>query len=161
MNTEDKLIRSQALYFPLLKMTSSTAVFNRVKTLVWWWAICCSDCVYCLNIPSPLGDPLTFFLSSYQGDTGCPRQKVGLGFFFHRSSQEETGQKDMQAAKLPRNLGATASYKRVNFFAGAWRQLCFAELALAEILLKGIQTPLCLWTSKLLPKYHSKHLQAS
>lgn len=29
-------------------------------------------------------------------------------------------------------------------FANAWRQFCFAEPALAEHLLKGIQKPLCL-----------------
>lgn len=103
------------------------------------------------QLPSPPGDPLVFLLSFHQGDGGHPRKNK---IKFCRSSQDEGGQRDMQA-NFPRKLGGEAGYKRVNFFANARRQFCFAELALVEMLLKGIQNPLCLWTSKLLPKYHS------
>lgn len=44
-------------------------------------------------------------ISSYQGERSCPRQKLVCLFVFHRSSQEEIGQKDMQAVKLPETMG--------------------------------------------------------
>lgn len=118
MNTEDKLIRSQASYFPLLKMTSSTAVFNRVKTLVWWWAICCSDCIYCLNIPSPLGDLLTFLLSSYQGDTGYPRQKVGLGFFSIDHPKRKLVKRTCRLPSFPEIWGLLPATRELTFLQG-------------------------------------------
>lgn len=153
MNTGDKLIGSQASYFPLLKRTSSMAVFNRVQTLVLGWAICCSDQIHCLNAPLPPGDPLTFLLSSYQGDRGCPRQKVGV-YFPIGHPMRKVVKRTCRLPSFPEIWGLLPT-TWVNFFARAWRQFCFAEIALPEILLKGIQNPLCLWTSKLLPKYRS------
>lgn len=156
-NTGNKLISNQALCVPL--RISSTALFTKVGTLLWGWAVCWAGWIHCLKAPSSPWESLSHshFLPIKDTEAALSKRLSFSAWIFSiYPPRRKLVKRTHRLSKFPeiwRLLPAT----RVDFFARAWGQLCFAEVALAEILQE--ENPLCLWTSTLLPKCHSSTCQ--